>query len=361
MASGEERRTYEQPKDVADALKDLQRVEGALSNMAIDTLSLVVDSNEDARDSYVYGGDLVYAGDRRVLLLPGAWSSLMRILQMPHSYVAKLPGDLRRALVAYELRHSDVCSLWLLLRDQRCLPYPALCLAVSDGSKPALLLTEVLQYIDQELNEGIHVAGYEWSPERAVLRLLIEGPEVEPKPGVAVRAGVSITVSPAGTSETTVEILLWTLACSNGMIVREKEREQTLEGSKEAILTNLVDEIRRVRGQLGGTLKKLESIANEPVANYQDLLRTAAEAAGLGSNGVRRLERVWHSRIGSRRPFTLWDIIDVVSWVATHDEEFSFQTRHALAIVSGELAVSRKLSKCPSCGRPHVTSTPSHA
>lgn len=189
----------------------------------------------------------------------------------------------------------------------------------------------------------------------------------ELRPGDIVQGGIDIYHSETGLFGTRIESYLLRLVCRNGLVVRICTRHSEFPtrirraGEKNRELTrHRIGQMARVAwDEVDAKLSSLNQLARDRVKDVSGLVRSTGENLRFPARLIDTIIAAI-SQDEVEPSNTVYDVVNAISRVGTHDDSLSPVRRRYLQELAGELIVQR-LERCPTCGdvvRPNLRFLP---
>lgn len=170
------------------------------------------------------------------------------------------------------------------------------------------LMQAVLPFL---LDKGFRVESCELTERRFYLKAFSDKITAEVKVGDVVQYGISLSASDVGAGSIRVDPMLYTLACSNGMVMADSRLRKYHDGREikaEEIQEVLTDETRRktdeafwlsVRDVVAHTMKdeifkraveRMQDATKDKITNYDlaEVVKLTAQAVNVSGDAVRK-------------------------------------------------------------------------
>lgn len=272
---------------------------------------------------------------------PHVLGTLNAALPVPHDYFKRLPGALSIPLTRYALDEIGDAPVSGIVSPDGSL------LAVSLGEIVPVRPSEVLDALDEIALDVDEFQVYERFPI-AWRFFAITSKARAIRVGDVTKIGYEIAGSITGNRALTASLVSYRLICTNGAVHADRGgsfRRNT--GGGDGLGDWLADAIAKLSGRGEHLFDDLEIAAATPV--------TEETISSLDTvfNALRFSQRLAvNRRIADEPPATVYDLLQHVSYVATHadcgrSQWGSFKRRRKMQLIAGALV--GKLSTCESC------------
>lgn len=292
---------------------------------------------EDGRPSLVFKG-----GGRSYEVSKQGLASAVKVLDIPGDYLKRCPPEL--ALPQLNYWTNRAARLRVVTRGdtiQTILP-PSVMPIPQD---------RVLDTLDKSMGGPDYDRAYIGHDTAEIYAVSVrQSQQKAVAKGDLVSAGVYVATSPTGVTLPTVKAYAMRLVCTNGMVSQVDWGQFKFEGNGNGGNLSefwpwLRNSIRQALNQLGGEVERLKELRGT---------RIEGQASGLleGLYAQYRipdvLRRTISARVIDERPATLYDLLNTVTQVASHDVEDG-RVVHRLMSVGG--AIQSAIARCPACHR----------
>jgi hypothetical protein len=270
-------------------------------------------------------------------------------LRMPATFVLELPSQMQASLFNFVINHTvarvpNKSPIFVRLAVRGDMVIAA---AMNPSSTMYLssALTKVLGMIEEETGMEPTVHYWHWSPQMAEIQLILPQVSSEPRPGDIIAGGILVRVSPIGLRVPSVESFLLRLVCSNGMIV--PERLCKTNGHCRRNGSDFLQSAKRAWQTLSKVMRRLPYLAQEWVDVEAEITTVARDLRLPVALRRALIDALEHDEIGNHG--TLLDVVNAVSWVATHHDRLNDVVRRRLMTAAGLLLQGEH--RCPTCRR----------
>ena len=334
-----------------DDLADLLTVDQAVEALELATpTAVVLDSSIELEPFSDESVALVVDGER-VPVSPEATLAFASKLGVPQSYAKKLPVDFLIENMKFWLRQSNArLKAWVVDRGSQ--PYVAGIGGVDSMFLPPRSVMQVLADVMTNAGGDVRVYTAHTSFTDVIFRLVNVTRGVEPVHDDLFFPGLSFSYSPTGTRATVIEGFNVRRVCTNGMLNtqaverlrRSSTPEDPLDWIYEASMIVWMDtdaQFDRItaantviipRNHVGEVLTELFEQYKIPATLRPMILREALE--------------------DDREQFTLLDLVNFITFVASHDPDVSLAQQERL-FRAADVALQHQ-HICETCYRPIV-------
>jgi len=171
-----------------------------------------------------------------------------------------------------------------------------------------------------------------------------------------VRGGVQFSYSDSWSSFPEIDTYLHRLICSNGMThpVRDNMKFRVAGKSYSEIFGTMKVFLNKAVDNIGGMIEGLEALNNDDVTNIKAVIKKICEENNLPRKIYNVLMEAANAKefldtIAGNKITTMHDIVNLVTFVGSHDSDLSSDHRQHLLNIGGAAAVHHA-SRCASCG-----------
>lgn len=168
-------------------------------------------------------------------------------------------------------------------------------------------------------------------------------------------AGISIVHSDSWSVGTRFDSYLLRLACLNGQVAPVHGRKFRVSGQTVEQIINQVGEFAELAfSQLDDMLAGYERLREKNVENIPNILTRIVKENGLPSKVLKALLEAsmapaFLATVPNSRVVNMLDVLNILTWVGTHNQELSENHRKRLQLIAGHLSITGH-HRCDGCG-----------
>lgn len=277
----------------------------------------------------------------------GAFRQLSEVLNIPVPYAQRIPDDLLDHTVNYFLSSREDNFYAALVEDNVIRSFMPTTNPYVSGLEFFGAIEEAfggdydLKYVKvNDVDMSFSILPHEY-------KNAIDGSNLFG--GLRVKFSDSWNTFPA------LDTYIWRELCSNGMIDTLKSRKFRIKNSSSNEVLSQVQEFARLSlDALPGLFEQYQALLSEPVTNYVRMISRLCSDYRLANKVKDRLifwaeQDVFLDTISDRTIKNMHDIVNLFTFVGSHDLELTDDIRDMLLAIGGNLTMSHA-DRCGSCG-----------
>lgn len=299
-------------------------------------------------DIEVTGRKSLRIGDELYGLSDSGLESFVEVLEIPKPYAKRCPDEL----------FMDNVNFWL--KDRRDTAFSALVEnnVIRNFVKPEypyIPFADVWSEVEAALGSDFEIANSTIGEDFVSVVALTPRHETEIVDSV-VQGGMQFTYSDSWTQFPDFSTYLYRLICSNGMThpVKENIKFRVSGKSYTEIFGTMKTFVNKAVDNLGGMIHGLEALNDDSVTNIVAVIKRICDENGLPKKIREALieaasTKAFLQTIPDEQITTMYDIINLVTYVGSHNRDISEDHRQHLLNIGGNAAVNHA-TRCSSCG-----------
>lgn len=323
--------------------------------MAENFVELINKKSDDTKHSRFSFGDVailekskVRVEDNEYDVSENGLESLLEVLDIPKPYARRCPEDF---LV-------DTMNFWIKQKEDN--PYALLAEnnVIRNFVKPEypyIPIAQVWGEIENSLGNSFEIANSHIGEDFVTAVALTPNYEKNVVDSI-VQGGVQFTYADSWSEFPSFETYLHRLICTNGMTapVREHMKFRISGKSYSEIFGTMKVFLNKAVDNIGGMIEGLEMLNNDEVTNIKAVIKKICEENGLPKKIYAALLEAASAReflqtIPDERITTMHDVINLVTYVGSHNSELNSDHRANLLTIGGNSALYHA-ERCSSCG-----------
>jgi hypothetical protein len=167
--------------------------------------------------------------------------------------------------------------------------------------------------------------------------------------------GIKVEFSDSWNIFPSLDTYIWRELCSNGMIDTLKSRKFRIkDSSADEVLSQVRDFASMSLDRLNDLFEQYKLLLEEPVVDYVRLISRICSEHKLPNKVKERIlfwaeQDVFLSTISNSKIENMHDIVNLFTFVGSHDLELTDENRQLLMEIGGNLTMSH-IERCGSCG-----------
>lgn len=292
--------------------------------------------------------------DEPFVLTDGAFDTLCKTLDIPKAYAKRCDPDFQATTFNHWAHaQNDTAQSVLVTKGQ--------VRSFIDPSYSYVPSLNVFNAVVEELNtiegeQGVDLSKSSFYLDDNVLETnIITGDwdtEVLDSP---IRAGIRLVHSDAWAVFPRFDAYLWRLVCSNGMVEGLDNMKFRVSGKNEQeIITNVRSYVAQSIEKIPAMIEGFAALANHRVEALIPTIRRIAKEWNLSQKVVNILIEVaqghpFLSTISNREIRNMNDLVNLFTYVGSHNDQISPAVRERLLEIGGALTLDEH-HRCVSCG-----------
>lgn len=291
--------------------------------------------------------DRLVIGDSDLPMTSGAFRQLSEVLNVPVPYAQRIPDDLLDHTMNYFLTNRKENYYAALVENDVIRSFMPTTNPYVSGLDFFSAIEEVfdgdydLKYVKMnDVQTSFSILPHEY--QNAI-------------DGSNLYGGLSVKFSDSWDSFPSLDTYIWRELCSNGMIDTLKSRRFRIKNSSAPEVLNQVQEFARLSLEaLPGLFEQYNALLNETVTDYVRMVSRLCIEHKLANKVKERLlfwadQDVFLETISDRRIKNMHDVVNLFTFVGSHDLELTDDIRDTLLAIGGSITMSHA-DRCGSCG-----------
>jgi hypothetical protein len=281
-----------------------------------------------------------------VQVSPEAFETLCGLLDIPFVYAKRCPSDLQETMVNYWLKKRSDTMQSVLLTENKIR-------AFMSPNYPYVSMLKIVDGITDLLPEDFLLGNYNLNGK--FLEAQIFSPEYNQHVvDSEVRGGMKMVFSDSWTVAPRFDTYLYRVLCLNGMVSPLEARKFRISGKGEDEILEQVREFVKISLEhIPNMYHGFLALEQEQVHNFISLLRKICKENKLPKKIADLLIETadspeFKSTIRNRIN-SMYDIVNLLTYVGTHNHVISEQHREHLMEIAGNITLKGD-TRCTSCG-----------
>lgn len=314
-------------------------------------VDVLTDRNANTKHERFMLGDISYVnnkivhGDTEYTVSDHAFDQICDVLSIPKAYAERCPEDIKNTTINY----------WLTLRSE------VMWSGLFEGNHIRSLMNpsyvyvpsiQIYEAVNNTLKGDLDVS--KWVMHKDALEYVgfssLYDTHVVDSP---VRAGLRVVYSDSWSVAPKFDSYLCRIACFNSAITPIANKKFRVNGkSSIEIVQQCVEYIDTAIAQIQPMIDGFAELANQEITNFISLIARICSENGL-PNKIRELiiasvDNQQYQSTVSGEMRTMYDVINLITWVASHSDITDEHKEHLFAI-AGSVMVHNTI-RCDSCG-----------
>jgi len=292
-----------------------------------------------------YENNAIVYQDERYNLSDNAFGQVCDLLSVPKAYAERCPEDIKSVTMNYWLNlRSEM--MWAGLFEGSTLRS---LMSPSYAYVPAI---QIFETVEDSIEGSLEIG--EWSVKGDTIEYVGFSPKYDTHiVDSEVRAGLRVVYSDAWSVFPKFDSYLCRIACLNSAVTPIVSRKFRVNGkSSSELIEQSREYITSAVGQIQPMLDGFANLANIEITNFISLIGKICTENGL-PNKLKNLilESVDNQQFKSTvsgEMRTMYDVINLLTWVASHANLTDAHREHLFAIAGS--AMVHNTTRCDSCG-----------
>lgn len=292
-----------------------------------------------------YENDALIFKDEKYLLTENSFEQLCDLLSVPKAYADRCPEELKATTINYWLNLRGE-MMWAGLFEQNKLRS---LMSPSYAYVPSL---DIFNAVQDRIPEEMEIAN--WSINGDVLEYVGFSPQYDTHiVDSPVRAGLRVLYSDAWSVFPRFDSYLCRIACLNSAITPISSKKFRVSGKSSAELIEQSQEyVTEAFAQVQPMLDGFANLAEIEVTNFISLIGKICAENGLPKKLknliIESVDNQQFKSTVSGEMRTMYDVINLLTWVASHANVTEAHREHLFAIAGS--AMVHNTTRCDSCG-----------
>jgi len=286
------------------------------------------------------------AGEK-FFLTDGSFRQIAEEMSIPVPYARRIPDDLLAYTVNYFIKGNRSNHLAALVEDDNLRSF-------MKTNTPYVSNSEMFSAVVEAAGSDYDLKYTKMSDTRTSFSILPSAYR-ESVDGSNLFGGVKVMFSDAWDIHPSIDSYIWRELCSNGMINELENRKFRVTGSSHD------DVVRQIRDFSTIAIEKLpdlfdsfNKLLEEKVDDYAKMIRRIVLEYKLTNKVLNRLlfwavNPEFLETISGQRIKNMHDIVNLITYVGSHDSELTDDIRQRLLQIGGNLTLNHH-ERCGSCG-----------
>lgn len=286
------------------------------------------------------------AGDK-FFLTDGSFRQIAEEMSIPVPYARRIPDDLLAYTVNYFIKSNRNNHIAALVEDEHLR-------AFMRPNTPYVSNSEMFAAVVDAAGSDYELKYTKMSDTKTSFSILPSAYR-ESIDGSNLFGGIKVIFSDAWDSHPSIDSYIWRELCANGMINELEKKKFRVTGSSHD------DVIRQIRDFSAIAIEKLpdlfdsfNNLLTEQVDDYAKMIRRIVLEYKLPNKVMNRL-LFWAvspdflATISGEKITNMHDIVNLITYVGSHDSELTDDIRQRLLQIGGNLTLNHH-ERCGSCG-----------
>lgn len=302
--------------------------------------NVVFESDEENHHSLI-------VDDEKFMLRPAGWELLCNELEVPRKFAERIDSGLRDEVFNHLMGdgHNELGAFLAEGNEIR---------SFVDPGHPYVPTLNLFNKVMEKIDDGFEVRNGFVNDDVTEFVLLSTDEQYEVQ-GSTVAGGIRVVHSDSWAVSPRFDTYLYRVLCSNGMV-------SPLEGHKMRISGKSSTEILETAGEFAASaehkieemIEGFEATGEIEVPNPIQMIHHVRNEFGLPARlGNRLLETggqgTFLNTLPDNRISTMFDIVNLLTYVASHDTEITDDNRERLLEIGGQISLSHA-ERCGVCG-----------
>jgi len=311
--------------------------------------------NESTEHLAFQFGDAIFSGNDDTLSIEGkqmpmttsAFRQLSEVLNVPVPYAQRIPDDLLEHTMNYFL-DSRKDNYYAALVEQDIIR------SFIPTTNPYVSGIEFFNALEDAF-DGDYDLKYVKVKDSEMSFSILPHEYKNALDGSNLFGGLSVKFSDSWNIHPSIDTYIWRELCSNGMIETLKSRKFRIKNSSSAEVLSQVQEFARLSLEaLPSLFDQYQALLGEQVSNYVRIVTNLCSEYRLSSKVRDRLlfwaeQDVFLDTISDRKIKNMHDVVNLFTFVGSHDLEITDDIRDLLLAIGGRITMSHS-DRCNSCG-----------
>lgn len=316
----------------------------------------LVNKKSDATEHFRFNfDDISVWGKNRIRVRGNDYSvskngldSLLEVLDIPKPYANRCPEDFLVNTMNFWIKQKEDNPYALLAENN----------VIRNFIKPEypyIPIAQVWGEIENSLGNSFEIAN-SYIGEDSVTAVALTPTYEKKVVDSVVQGGVQFTYSDSWSEFPSFDTYLHRLVCSNGMTapVRERMKFRISGKSYTEIFGTMKVFLNKAVDNISGMIEGLELLNNDEVTNVRAVIKKICEENGLPKKIYSALLEAASAKeflqtIPDERITTMHDVINLVTYVGSHNNDLTSDHRSNLLTIGGNSALYHA-ERCSSCG-----------
>lgn len=280
-------------------------------------------------------------------LTDGSFRQIAEQLNIPVPYARRIPDDLLSYTLNYFLSKNSRSQLSALVEDGSLRSF-------MKANTPYISYSEMFNTVLDAIGADYDLKYAKLTDTNASFSIL-PNEYVDSVDGSNLFGGVKIIFSDAWDVHPSIDSYIWRELCANGMINEIERKKFRVSGSSHD------DVIRQIHNFSTMAVEKIpelfenfHKLLEESVDDYVRILRKIVLEYKLPNKVLNRLV-IWATHpdflatISNSKIENMHDIVNLITYVGSHDSELTAEIRQRLMEIGGNLTLNHH-DRCNSCG-----------
>lgn len=280
-------------------------------------------------------------------LTDGSFRQIAEQLSIPVPYARRIPDDLLSYTVNYFINNNNRSSLSALVEDGSLRSF-------MKPNYPYISYSEMFSAVRSAVGDNYDLRYAKLSDTKTSFSIL-PNDYIDSVDGSNLFGGVKVIFSDAWDVHPSIDSYIWRELCSNGMINEiEKKKFRVAGSSHDDILRQIHDFSALAIEKIPELFENFLKLVDEPVDDYVKVLRKIVLEYKLPNKVLTRLvifasHPDFIATISNDRIRNMHDIVNLITYVGSHDSELTPEIRQRLMEIGGNLTLTHH-DRCSSCG-----------
>ena len=280
-------------------------------------------------------------------LTDGAFRQIAEEMGIPVPYARRIPDDLLAYTVNYFLKGNKNNHLAALAEGDRLRSFRGV-------NTPYVSNIEMFEAVKDTVGNDFDLKYVKMGDTRTSFSILPANYR-ESIDGSNLYGGIKIVYSDSWNVHPTIDSYIWRELCSNGMINElEKKKFRVTNSSHDDVVRQIRDFSKIAIDKIPDLFESFSSLLTEQVPDYSKTIRMIALEYKLSNKTLNRL-LFWAvspdflATISDEKIKNMHDIVNLITYVGSHDSELTDDIRQRLLEIGGNLTLSHH-ERCGTCG-----------
>jgi len=286
-------------------------------------------------------------GDSEYGLTSNSFRQIAEEMNIPVPYAKRIPDDLLAYTVNYFLKSNRSHNFAALIQDNSVRSF-------MKTNTPYVPTIDVFEAVKEAVGDDYDLKYTNISGTLTSFSIL-PSQYKESVDGSNLFGGVRVVYSDAWNVHPSIDSYIWRELCANGMINEiESKKFRVLGSSTQDVLRQVRDFSSLAIEKIPDLFENFNLLLNEQVDDYSKMLRRIVLEYKLTNKVLNRL-LFWAASpdfldtISDRKIKNMHDIVNLITYVGTHDSELTNDIRRRLLEIGGNLTLNHH-DRCGSCG-----------
>jgi len=297
--------------------------------------------------NFASDGDALVFDNEVFPMTTSAFGQFAGVLDLPIAFTQKMPDDLLEYNVNYLLNFRSDNNYTALVED-------GVIRSFMSPDSPRVSSLEVFSALE-EVFESDYDLKYVKLNDGGMSFSILPHEYKESLDGSNLFGGLSVSYSDSWKTAPSINTYIWRELCANGMIESLKSKKfRVKDSSSEKILAQVQEFARLSLDALPLLFEQYEALLGEKIDDYVRVVSRVCSQHRLSSKVKDRL-LFWAKQddflmtISDHKIKNMHDIVNLFTFVGSHDSELPQNVRETLLAIGGSLT-SEHAERCGSCG-----------